>query len=762
MENKKRNFLLISLLLFCSFCTFASDFQNPFPFFVTNEKYIDDLFADALNQIFSSMQIFMYYTKQIALFFFILTIMWNAFKLWFGTIEARKVAIDLVCKLILYAVLITIYPYIAGNILYHASHLGIETMQKDYKGNDLIEQGMGSLIKTMEDYIESSSQILNKALEEGKFQSLTEADVKNIAAQKMLSYEDAVTYLKKINPDFTISNPGNSTKSKINTLVAKSTASKVTNAIGNTYNAIGTGMLVSSGVAAATGAGAPVAGATLVGAAASYAGGFLYKAASKLIVYNEKESELKAAAAVKEFLNDSNQKLIFKNMAAVADFVEEKITDENGKKSNYVLATKWSSIKEKLKPYFDLPYITITSDSNPIFKNSVISPARMMSTTTLMVKLMYNKGTQEFENDTSFSLKPKQIAANFQSVIKFICLVIVLILIMLVGVGCTLQYCVTVIEYGFVTCIGYLFVSCILFDGAKSYASNLIRIFISYFAKLLVIVMISRYSIVMYMKIAARCFVESDVSSFSNIGYLLFSALLIKTLNSVAPQIASAVVSGQPSLNLGDVVRAAQSTMHGMHMAAGAGRKAAGVAASGAHLAGAGVGTIARQASNHSAINKAAEKVGGAASDAKRAELLKGKAPGATLSEAEEKQVATAGQEAARDFKRDVHQKQWSGKLNSMLDHLKFGKNGGAGQNPFGVEGMAWKAGKQDEQGRNVTQARFNEGLDEYAKKYSENEGFLPPDPKKETQDGNNNDQNTKKEGANAKETGENHGEEPK
>ncbi len=729
MENKKYFFAVLFLIGIFSFSMYAETSDvSLLPTLSNNSQYIDDLFVDAYNILLSNINTFYTYTQTLALFFFIITIMWSSFKLWFGTIEARKVATDLICKLILYLVLLNIYPYIIANVLWHSSRIGWLSMT-DKNGKSILMQEVGNLVGTVDKTTENSAKIINDAIQNGKIKSLTKEDIMQIAASCFWSYDEALSKFKAAYPDFEVTdyaigaNNGKASTSTISSSQLKNDSDYYGTALGwgayKLFNNHGKGK----------------------------------------DIINEEETALKAESDISAVLK-GDQSTVMKNMIALADLVEENVTDDSGEKSMYIASTKWSTIKQKVQSYIKAPFIPVSS-SKYKFDNLIISPARMVRMSVLVAKLVFNRSSQEL-SDNGFSLRPKKIAANFIDIICFIILIVELALLLWIACECVLQYCVGIIEFILVSSIGSLFISCILFDGAKSYAANLVRMFINYFCKLLVIVIVAQYSLVMYLKLILRCWGEYEMLTFQNLGYLLFAALLVKTLTQSAPQIASALVSGQPSLNLGDVVRAAQSTMHGMHMAAGAGRKAAGVAAGGAHLAGAGVGTIARQASNHSAINKAAEKVGGAASDAKRTELLKGKAPGATLSEAEEKQVATAGQEAARDFKRDVHQKQWSGKLNSMLDHLKFGKNGGAGQNPFGVEGMAWKAGKQDEQGRNVTQARFNEGLDEYAKKYSENEGFLPPEPKKGTQDGNNNDQNTKKEGANAKETGENHGEEPK
>jgi type IV secretion system protein TrbL len=133
-----------------------------------------------------------------------------------------------------------------------------------------------------------------------------------------------------------------------------------------------------------------------------------------------------------------------------------------------------------------------------------------------------------------------------------------------------------------------LLVPCVLFEGTREFAKKLLGLFAAYFVKIIVM------SLAVFWAFSAFISMGNDIIGSNNpIGFLsfanfLFTCLLCWLVVREAPKIAQSLLSGSPSLGMGDFLQAAGTAALGAGIAARAvGAAASAPFAAGGKLAGA-------------------------------------------------------------------------------------------------------------------------------------------------------------------------------
>jgi type IV secretion system protein TrbL len=141
---------------------------------------------------------------------------------------------------------------------------------------------------------------------------------------------------------------------------------------------------------------------------------------------------------------------------------------------------------------------------------------------------------------------------------------------------------VCIIEYYVVSAVGMLLVPCVLFEGTREFAKKLLGLFAAYFVKIIVM------SLAVFWAFSAFISMGNDIIGSNNpIGLLsfanfLFTCLLCWLVVREAPKIAQGLLSGSPSLGMGDFLQAVGTAALGAGIAA----RAVGTAASAPFAAG--------------------------------------------------------------------------------------------------------------------------------------------------------------------------------
>jgi len=155
------------------------------------------------------------------------------------------------------------------------------------------------------------------------------------------------------------------------------------------------------------------------------------------------------------------------------------------------------------------------------------------------------------------------------------------------------EYIMCVWEYLIVTSLAILLIPLMFLDSTKSFAANIIKIFLSYFAKLMVVTMACFYSLSLFLDITSSTYQKGDFNAISTIVTYLLVLVLSVSLAAGSEKISSVLFTGSPRMSMGDIVQGARDLRMAGAGALGAGKKAAGAAVKGMQAAGRGIQNLA-------------------------------------------------------------------------------------------------------------------------------------------------------------------------
>ncbi len=216
-------------------------------------------------------------------------------------------------------------------------------------------------------------------------------------------------------------------------------------------------------------------------------------------------------------------------------------------------------------------------------KSSILSPAAMFKITLFNAQLLWeNSFSSGFENiqdengnvvvdNSAETTTAAQKAKGFLSKLKtrnlleigiealgYFLMKIILILFMLFTMAaCIIQYIMGICEYTIISVVGIILIPFLLFDGTKDIPQKLISTILNQAVKLAMITMMMTFTIYVQTTLSIRLLSNSGNFNLSVMAYFLFSLLLCYILCAHAPQLAQALLSGQPQLSMGEFVRSA-------------------------------------------------------------------------------------------------------------------------------------------------------------------------------------------------------------
>lgn len=186
-----------------------------------------------------------------------------------------------------------------------------------------------------------------------------------------------------------------------------------------------------------------------------------------------------------------------------------------------------------------------------------------------------DKSSQSGKKAKAFKNKLKKqtlLEMGIESVGYFFIKILLIVFMLFTMAAVLIQYIMAIIEYSVITAAGVLLIPFLLFDGTKDMTQKLLPTIFAQAMKLLMITITICFTLYIQTNLAIDLLNESGSFNLTDFAYFLFSFLLCFTICSNAPKIASALMTGQPQLSMGEFVATA-----GAAVALG-GRAAGGVA----------------------------------------------------------------------------------------------------------------------------------------------------------------------------------------
>ena len=530
MKHKKL-FIIASALFVISSQAFAGPHSGVTSGFAnTNFTVFDTPLLNGIEYFIRTFSTFAYVAGNLAIVFGLIGVLWNVFRLWFGTQQVRKACIDIGMKFLLYTCVLLAYGSITSFVMNFSTKLGM------YAGNGYFTTKL--TLHQMYENLTKETKAANEALQ--SFYKSVGEDGKKLS-------EETVKLLAK--------NTGYSTKELEDKL--KSSGIAVDDTMINNKTLLSSAWGV-EGIALGAAIGSVVPGVgtvvgALVGGLAGGIGGYF------------------AGRAVGSSIDESNvTNEIYKN----AETAQQKEMLEKIKNGDFREAfILMKSLDEVITPvknkdgtisYIYDPLISLKGVTGE--KIILVSPGSIIKTGVLWANIIKGMESTDYNSDAGTFLE-KKLDGSFNALTNWIMQLILVIGIIAAMIFATIQYTMAIFEYFIVTSMGVIFIPCILFDGTKTYASKLITLFLSYFVKITVSIMCLFFVVNMFAKNASVIISSGHPCSLANFAYLLFTILIGFILTQNAPQVAMTMLNGTPQLSMGEFVHAAGTVAAGAALA---------------------------------------------------------------------------------------------------------------------------------------------------------------------------------------------------
>lgn len=522
MKNKKK---LVSLFLLLNpLLIYAADTSKAAEKMDLNFRLMDLPLLDGMAYFLSTMTSFADIASKLAIALFLVTLCWNAFRLWYGTQQVRKAAVDIMMKCLLFTAVVTCYRGIQFGVLDLSMKVGslagggaaeISTAFSDLRTNieDKLEVAQSTMIK-----------LFKNAGENGG--GLTKNDVKKFAKATGFTEEE----VNKKASEYGV-------KVSDNALSGKNIAIFFANGI------VGTTKMIINGVQNK-------------------------KAYAKM--YENLNGE--DVDTFNQMLDDGEGDKILILLNAFNEVLTPNPDWEN--------ATETQKLEDNIDKYIYSPFITSTVEKadgttytaedwkkTGMSGGVLISPGAMIKTACLIVSVLDATQTKETDGNGGFMHRVFG-TPTWTDVLHFIMLVIMALGIIASSIFCVIQYVMCIFEYFITTSIGIIFVPCILFDGTKSFASKLVTLFTSYFIKITVMLLCLFWTFSTYIKTGMMIMTSTNPLSWLNFSYLMFTMILGFVVTQNAPQVAVTILNGSPQLSMGEFLHAAGTLGAGAAVAA--------------------------------------------------------------------------------------------------------------------------------------------------------------------------------------------------
>lgn len=271
--------------------------------------------------------------------------------------------------------------------------------------------------------------------------------------------------------------------------------------------------------------------------------------------------------AVKAFKNNTEKQKYMKQSMAVIHAMSQILTgtSDSAMADGSISATEILTMGDKaLENVFYNPYIKNTKrlSFSAMMKTAVII-AECATAGAMSATEETDKSKQSSWEDLAKSKKPQLL---FSFVGKLLMNTFIYKILMLIAVAyCMIEYIVTLIEFLIVAAVSALLIPFFFIDATKQFAMNILKSIFSYFVKILVTTMMIFFVISMYIDLGSLILARKDLDSIMSLLVYACITILGMVLVKNSGKIAGAVISGNPSMGLGDIVNQARGMSAAMH-----------------------------------------------------------------------------------------------------------------------------------------------------------------------------------------------------
>ena len=497
------------------------------PSLSTNSQILDLPLVGGITSFAMSLDYFTDIVLQLCVLASFLMIIFSSFKMWSSTVEIKKVFVDIIYKCLLCSLICFIYKPVTNSILKISTEIGTQCAG----GFDKINAVYSESYKVLLSNIDKGIDEIKKSLVENAFKAtdgnsyITEDTIQNLFSYGM-SEAEIEAWAKENNINI----------------------AKPNMVIQNIY-----------------------AGGYKVGEQ-EVQNGFLGVDGKPLqyknwIGISKTLSESKMNKQLKKNINSKKQLQYVDKINALTkvltgvnldgdDSPESAQETEQNKKRSYTL----------LKNMSYSPYLKDSNGNNTFY----LSPSKILHTCIIMSDALSYALSENIDEKTgeikSVVLNPGNLW-TFDGIIQGIGAIffkfgMILATVILMG-----EYIITILEFYLVRALATLLIPLLFIDATKSYSQNLLKLALSYFMKIATVIVCCFFSFGLFMDITVFTYTDLDLKATQTlIAYIstIVTGLMI-ALN--APKIASAVMSGQPSMGIGDIARLGSNMAHAVHSA---------------------------------------------------------------------------------------------------------------------------------------------------------------------------------------------------
>lgn len=556
-----KKIVVIFLFLFISAFIFANSMdllnlplENAKTTAIMDLPLISGIYSFAsMTEVFIS---FVFMFSMYACFFLLIS---TSFKLWAGTTEGKKAFIDVLSKVVIFIIVITLYNPITNYILYLSVNIGMTA-------------GSGSL-EISEVFVDIYSSLLNQVqtgmdiVKDDVFQQIEESGIPEISPQQFDTLLETGWTPEEITK---------LAEEKGYTILSQTTGLKVLNFVGKYL--INVGALINGG------------------AILNVNDYQLYNESTGKIVLRKNASmrqqkkELEKEFANKDY-SPEKQKLALEKVASLIEVLTGEILTEDledGDIEKQVIRVKDKSVT-LLKNVSWNPFI----EGKDKMSSLILSPSKIVKTISLLSDATAK--SLEVTITEKGTVKKVKIIPEPSSIFRMILFFIYKLLMIIISIVIMVEYIITILEFFLVKSIALLLIPMLFLDATKSYAMNLLKLALSYFFKIMVTIMLCFWSLTFFLQTLQIVFLDYDANSIMTLVYLFLTGILGLFISLSGPKIASTVLSGSPSMGAGDLARGISNSIRTANHA----RQLGGAVAKGAAKLGqsgvkAGMGTVAR------------------------------------------------------------------------------------------------------------------------------------------------------------------------
>jgi type IV secretion system protein TrbL len=426
-------------------------------------------------------------------------ILWNAFRLWFGTESVKKACVDIITKFFLFIFLFNSYPLIVDSCINLAINIGMRVGG----GMNTINSKFYKLREDYEDKVSKTQQQLEDILA-------------TVSTNIRLSESVVNDLVKMTYPDDT---DIESLKSKYGFETVSSDE--------------------------------------LMNERASYASYYTGIGPSYTQTLASQKATITSLRQFYRTAEKSNATDLLKDERLGDAVVTLRAMNE----VFYPNEDYDPSAENPVAKYLFNPFLTDADGK----QTNLLSPSAMIKIGVLISDIISHRGGLYYDEETNTTqVKRLNFAeAAIHSLQEFIFTTIMTLGLVLATIFCCIQYVMCIFEYFIVTAIGVVFIPFCLWDGTKSFAAKLVTLFMSYFIKIMVMILCIFWVYGMLMDMGMAIMSSDNPLSLINLGHFIFACLLAWVVTQNGPQIALAVLNGSPQLSMGEFLHAAGTAVAG-------------------------------------------------------------------------------------------------------------------------------------------------------------------------------------------------------